>query len=157
MACGDRDEQPARLARLHSALSGREMETRKREKVLRHPRWIDRSICSANELDRMSILAAHTDSPALKLKPHPEIEKKNMVQLGVEVYGAPILPTWTNRDLAIAGRVIVEREDGEIEELLVLLDDAPVIIPVLAPHLDREAFKRVSSSTNRIIFPQWPP
>ncbi|MBS0629752.1 MAG: M18 family aminopeptidase [Verrucomicrobia bacterium] len=93
-------------------------------------------------LDRMSIIAAHTDSPALKLKPHAEIEKKNMVQLGVEVYGAPILATWTNRDLAIAGRVVVEREDGEIEELLVFLDDAPVMIPVLAPHLDREAFKK---------------
>lgn len=95
-----------------------------------------------HRLERMSIAAAHTDSPALKLKPHPVIEKKNMVQLGVEVYGAPILPTWMNRDLAIAGRVVVSREDGEIEELLVFLDDAPVIIPTLAPHLDREAFRK---------------
>jgi len=93
-------------------------------------------------LDRMSIIASHTDSPALKLKPQPVIEKKNMVQLGVEVYGAPILPTWMNRDLSIAGRVVVSREDGEIEELLVFLDDAPVMIPTLAPHLDREAFRK---------------
>lgn len=94
------------------------------------------------KLERMAIVAAHTDSPALKLKPHPEIEKKNMLQLGVEVYGSPILPTWTNRDLAIAGRVVVQTESGELEELLVFLDDAPVIIPLLAPHLDREAFKK---------------
>lgn len=93
-------------------------------------------------LEQMAIAAAHTDSPALKLKPHPEVEKKNMVQLGVEVYGSPILATWMNRDLAIAGRVIAEKENGEIEEFLVFLDEAPVIIPVLAPHLDREAFKK---------------
>jgi aspartyl aminopeptidase len=93
-------------------------------------------------LEQMSIVAAHTDSPALKLKPHPEIEKKNMVQLGVEVYGSPILATWANRDLCLAGRVVVEKENGDIEEFLVFLDEAPVIIPVLAPHLDREAFKK---------------
>lgn len=91
---------------------------------------------------QMHIIAAHTDSPALKLKPKPEILTKNMVQLGVEVYGSPILPSWVNRDLAIAGRVVVEQKKGQIEEHLVYFDDAPVIIPLLAPHLDREAFQQ---------------
>lgn len=90
----------------------------------------------------MALVGAHTDSPALKLKPHPEIEKHNMMLLGVEVYGSPILSTWVNRDLGIAGRVVVQKENEQVEEFTVFLDDAPVIIPLLAPHLDREALKK---------------
>ena len=48
------------------------------------------------------ILASHTDSPALKLKPHPTYQSQNMTQLGVEVYGSPLLSSWLNRDLGIA-------------------------------------------------------
>lgn len=84
----------------------------------------------------MAILAAHTDSPALKLKPQPFVQKANMVQLGVELYGAPILASWLNRDLGIAGRVVTM--SGErIQEQLVFIDDAPLFIPHLAIHLDR--------------------
>jgi len=89
----------------------------------------------------MPIITAHTDSPALKLKPNPVIEKENMQMLGVEIYGGPILPTWMNRDLGIAGRVIVETSKNKTEEHIIYLDDSPVIIPLLAPHLDREAYK----------------
>ncbi|NGX59450.1 MAG: putative M18 family aminopeptidase 2 [Chlamydiae bacterium] len=91
---------------------------------------------------KMSLIAAHTDSPALKLKPKPVLEKENMQMLGVEIYGSPVLPTWVNRDLAIAGRVVVLRKNNAIEEELVFFDDAPVLIPLLAPHLDREAYKK---------------
>lgn len=91
---------------------------------------------------KLAVVAAHTDSPALKLKPLPEIHNHNMLLLGVEIYGGPILPTWVNRDLAIAGRVIVSRQKEEIEEHIVFFDDAPLIIPLLAPHLDREAYKK---------------
>lgn len=84
------------------------------------------------------ILAAHTDSPALKIKPRPEFTKEHMTLFGVEVYGSPLLSSWLNRDLAIAGRVFVTNSKGEIEEKTVFIDDAPVIIPQLAIHLDRE-------------------
>jgi len=84
------------------------------------------------------ILASHTDSPALKLKPSPAFQKANMTQLGVEVYGAPLLTSWLNRDLVIAGRVVITNESGSPEERLVFLDDALVFIPQLAIHLDRE-------------------
>ena len=84
------------------------------------------------------ILASHTDSPALKIKPKPEVQKENMTLFGVEIYGAPLLSSWLNRDLAIAGRVIVTNKKGELEERLVFLEDAPVFIPQLALHLDRE-------------------
>ncbi len=90
---------------------------------------------------KMPLITAHTDSPALKLKPHPVIEKENFFLLGAEIYGGPILATWMNRDLAIAGRVVVETGNDKAQEFLVFFEDSPVIIPLLAPHLDREAYK----------------
>jgi aspartyl aminopeptidase len=84
------------------------------------------------------ILASHTDSPSLKLKPHPGIHKENMTLFGVEVYGSPLLTSWMNRDLGLAGRVVVLDAHGETEEMLVFIDDSPMIIPQLAIHLDRE-------------------
>lgn len=91
---------------------------------------------------KLSIIGAHTDSPALKIKPLPEIRKHNMIQLGVEVYGSPILYTWANRDLGIAGRITTLGKKDQIEHHLVFIDDAPLIIPLLAPHLDREIYKK---------------
>lgn len=87
---------------------------------------------------KMTIVAAHTDSPALKLKPNPEISTPPIQQLETEIYGGPLLSSWFNRDLAIAGRLVVENNQGDIEEKLVFLDDTPVFIPQLAIHLDRE-------------------
>lgn len=88
--------------------------------------------------DRAIILASHTDSPALKLKPLPAFQKANMIQLGVEVYGSPLLSSWLNRDLALAGRVVITNSAGHLEERLVYLDDALLFIPQLAIHLDRD-------------------
>jgi aspartyl aminopeptidase len=85
-----------------------------------------------------SILASHTDSPGLKIKPNPENEKENLSFFGVEIYGAPLLSSWLNRDLGIAGRVIVSTKEGNLEERLIFIDDAPLIIPQLSIHLDRE-------------------
>jgi len=87
---------------------------------------------------RALILAAHTDSPALKIKPHPEIVKNNMIQLGVEVYGGPLLSSWLNRDLGIAGRIVITDTQNQIQEKLIDIDEAPLFIPQLAIHLDRE-------------------
>ncbi|MBS4167400.1 M18 family aminopeptidase [Parachlamydia sp. AcF125] len=82
------------------------------------------------------LAASHTDSPSLKLKPHSEFYRNSMVLFGVEVYGGPLLSSWLNRDLGIAGRVIVKDADGSIVEKLVRLEDYPVVIPQLAIHLD---------------------
>ena len=87
---------------------------------------------------KMVILASHTDSPALKLKPHPEIQTDGLTLFETETYGSPILSSWFNRDLALAGRVVFQNVRGEIEETLVFLDEAPLFIPQLAPHLDKE-------------------
>lgn len=86
----------------------------------------------------LRLLASHTDSPSLKLKPQPEIRKHHSLLLGVEVYGAPLLSSWLNRDLGIAGRVLYIDRKGHPKENLVRLDHHPVVIPQLAIHLDRE-------------------
>jgi aspartyl aminopeptidase len=100
------------------------------------------SICAfslpASAPSKMTIIAAHTDSPALKLKPNPEILAKPFHLLETEIYGGPLLSSWFNRDLAIAGRVVFESKQGKIEEKLVFFTENPLFIPQLAIHLDRE-------------------
>lgn len=95
-------------------------------------------ILPTKKITQAHILASHTDSPALKLKPFSLFTSHNYLQLATEVYGAPLLTSWLNRDLKIAGRVIVKTKEGKWEERLVNLDEILVSIPQLAVHLDRE-------------------
>jgi aspartyl aminopeptidase len=83
------------------------------------------------------IVGAHTDSPNLRLKPHAAYSKEGYGQLGVEVYGGVLLNSWLDRDLGIAGRVMVQGANG-IESKLVCIDRPIARVPQLAIHLDRE-------------------
>lgn len=87
---------------------------------------------------KAKILASHTDSPSLKLKPHPVFIEDHMLMMRVETYGSPIINTWLNRDLVIAGRLLTESRTGRIKERLVYLDQMPVLIPSVAIHLDHK-------------------
>jgi len=87
---------------------------------------------------------AHTDSPCLKIKPQPEINRLQYSQLGVEVYGGVLLNPWFDRDLSMAGRVDYRDKQGELCFVLVNFEKAVAIIPSLAIHLDREANKQRS-------------
>ena len=62
----------------------------------------------AQDASGFKIVGAHTDSPNLKLKPNSVYDKNGYLQLGVEVYGGVLLTTWTDRDLSLAGRVIIK-------------------------------------------------
>ncbi len=99
------------------------------------------SVCAfvvpTGKLSEVKVAASHTDSPAFKLKPNAEFYKENMVMFGVEIYGAPMLASWLNRDLGIAGRVVYSDKKGQIRESVVRIDEHPVVIPQLAIHLDR--------------------
>ena len=90
------------------------------------------------ELHGFRIIGAHTDSPNLRLKPKAAYEKQGYVQLGVEVYGGALLNSWLDRDLYIAGRVIVRGSDGGLQRRLVKLADPLIRVAQLAIHLDRE-------------------
>lgn len=84
-----------------------------------------------------NIVGAHTDSPGLRLKPKAGTSAEGLNQLGVEVYGGPILATFTDRDLSLAGRVTVKTKTG-FETQLVKLDESAVRLPNLAIHMNRE-------------------
>jgi aspartyl aminopeptidase len=106
--------------------------------VIRDNSAITAFILPLNPPKSAYLLASHLDSPALKLKPMPEIRKQNMILFGVEVYGAPLFSSWLNRDLGIAGRVAFEDLNGKWQEKLVDMREHPLVIPQLAIHLDRE-------------------
>lgn len=85
------------------------------------------------------LVGAHTDSPNLRLKPNPSYTKAGYHQLGVEVYGGVLLYTWLDRDLSMAGRVMVSGKDGQARARLVDFGRKPLLrIPSLAIHLNRQ-------------------
>ncbi|MGP3773043.1 M18 family aminopeptidase [Streptomyces sp. SDT5-1] len=79
------------------------------------------------------IVGAHTDSPNLRVKPQPDMASNGWRQVAVEIYGGPLLNSWLDRDLGLAGRVSLR--DGT--ERLVNVDRALLRVPQLAIHLDR--------------------
>ena len=86
----------------------------------------------------LRLVGAHTDSPCLRVKPQPELQRQGFFQLGVEVYGGALLAPWFDRDLSLAGRVTF-REGGKVQSLLIDFEQPIAVIPNLAIHLNREA------------------
>ncbi|MFG0583937.1 M18 family aminopeptidase [Pseudomonas sp. zjy_9] len=86
----------------------------------------------------LRLVGAHTDSPCLRVKPSPELQRQGYFQLGVEVYGGALLAPWFDRDLSLAGRVTYRR-DGKVESQLIDFYQPIAVIPNLAIHLNREA------------------
>ena len=87
-----------------------------------------------------NMVGAHTDSPGLRLKPHAAFASDHLTRIGVEVYGGPILATFTDRDLSLAGRVTL-RSSGQkcvYENRLSLFKESIVRLPNLAIHMNRE-------------------
>lgn len=85
----------------------------------------------------LRLIGAHTDSPGLRIKPRPAEEAGGVVRLGVEVYGGPILATFADRDLSLAGRVHIRTADG-FATRLVRFADPLLRLPNLAIHMNRE-------------------
>jgi aspartyl aminopeptidase len=81
-----------------------------------------------------AVVGAHTDSPNLRLKPNAELTAHGYEQLSVEVYGGVLLSTWLDRDLGLAGRLVLE--DGSTR--LVRLPGSVGRVPSLAIHLNRD-------------------
>lgn len=87
------------------------------------------------------IIGAHTDSPNLRLKPNAGYKKSGYLQLGVEAYGGVLLSTWTDRDLSLAGRVILAGKKKPVSKL-VRFEQVLLRIPQLAIHLNRDVNKK---------------
>ena len=89
------------------------------------------------------IAAAHSDSPAFKIKENPEmVEDNNYVTLNVEKYGGMLMAPWLDRPLSVAGRVIV-KEGTTLKSVLIDIDRDLCVIPNLAIHMNREVNKGV--------------
>jgi aspartyl aminopeptidase len=84
---------------------------------------------------------AHTDSPALKARLEKILTGKGMERAPVEIYGGPIISTWLDRPLSLAGRVIVKSAKGQAESRLVDTKAPVGLIPNLAIHLNRDINK----------------
>lgn len=90
--------------------------------------------------DGFKLICAHTDSPCFRVKPSPEmVSEGGMIRLNTEVYGGPILYTWFDRPLSLAGRVIL-RGSSVLHPVIRLLHIRRplLLIPHLAIHFNRE-------------------
>ena len=95
--------------------------------------------------------ASHSDHPALKLKENGELTGK-YTRLSVESYGGMILSTWLDRPLSVAGRVLVERENG-VESVLVDMNEDLFVIPSLAIHMNRKCNEGVAFNVAKDMLP----
>lgn len=84
------------------------------------------------------VAAAHTDSPAFKVKENAELKDKNYVRLSVEKYGGMLCSTWMDRPLSVAGRVLVRTEEG-VRAVLADIKEPCALIPNVAIHMNRNA------------------
>ncbi len=92
------------------------------------------------EREGFRLIGAHTDAPCFRIKPNPEIiVEDKYLKLNTEVYGGPILNTWFDRPLSLAGRVSIKTDNPlDPEEKLIDLKKPLMIIPNLAIHMNRK-------------------
>lgn len=100
--------------------------------------WVD----GAEPFGPPRLIGAHTDSPNLRVRPRPDTGRAGIRQLGIEVYGGPLLNSWLDRDLGLAGRVAVRSGEGRFTHELFRSTEPLLRVPQLAIHLDRDISER---------------
>lgn len=101
------------------------------------------------------MICAHCDSPTFRIKPHAEIDcEGGIVKLNTEVYGGPIMSTWFDRPLTLAGRVIMKGKDVMSPTTLLLHVKRPLLqISNLAIHFNRQVNDGVKLSRQKDVLP----
>ncbi len=97
---------------------------------------------------------AHTDSPTFRVKPNAEMVEEGFLKLNVETYGGPILSSWFDRPLSLAGRVIVKGDSLlKPKTLMVDLEKPILYIPSLAIHMNRKVNEGVEVNKQKHVLP----
>lgn len=100
---------------------------------------------SADFNQGFKIIMAHTDQPGFRVKPSPEMSVGGYLKVNTEVYGGPILNTWLDRPLSIAGKVVLRSQEIMAPRVEYIDMKAPLlIIPNLSIHMNREVNKGVA-------------
>ena len=100
------------------------------------------------------MICAHSDSPTFRIKPNAEMLCEGMVKLNTEVYGGPIMSTWFDRPLTLAGRVLVKGKDALHPQTLLLHIKRPLLqISNLAIHFNRQVNDGVKLSKQKDMLP----
>ena len=101
------------------------------------------------------MICAHCDSPTFRIKPNAEMDcEGGIVKLNTEVYGGPIMSTWFDRPLTLAGRVIVKSDDVMHPQTLLLHIKRPLLqISNLAIHFNRQVNDGVKLSRQKDVLP----
>lgn len=104
--------------------------------------------------DMLRIAAAHTDYPCMRIKPNADFKTEAYAQVNVEVYGGPILNTWFDRPLGVAGRIAVKSDNPFKPKTIIYQSKKPVmIIPNLAIHMNRDVNKGVEINNQTDLMP----
>ncbi|NLC65989.1 MAG: M18 family aminopeptidase [Clostridium sp.] len=100
------------------------------------------------------IMGAHTDSPSFRIKPNSEMISEGFLKLNVETYGGPILSTWFDRPLSLAGRVSI-KSDNPLYPInkVVDLKDPILYIPSVAIHMNRQVNDGVKIDKQKHVLP----
>jgi len=106
------------------------------------------------ETEGFKIIGTHGDVPGFRIKPHSQMQTENYIKLNTEGYGGPILSTWFDRPLSVAGRVAL-KSDNLLRPKTVLVDvNKPVlIIPNLAIHMNRDINNGVKINKQKDTLP----
>ncbi|NEK87403.1 M18 family aminopeptidase [Blastococcus saxobsidens] len=99
----------------------------------------------------LRLVGAHTDSPTFKVRPRSDVRQSGYRLVGVEPYGGGLWHTWLDRELTVAGRVVLRGG----RTALVRLPGAPLRLPSLAIHLDRAVREGLTLDPQRHLVPVW--
>lgn len=107
------------------------------------------------EEDGFKLIGAHTDSPGFRIKANPEmVSEGTYLKLNTEVYGGPILYTWFDRPLGIAGKVTLKGSSPLKPEVkLVNINKPLLIIPSLAIHMNRSVNEGLNINKQKDTLP----